>query len=127
MRAQVFLHPLGSHRDGDEAEFGHGAIGFLDCRRRVLQRHQADALQPRGLFTHVGDKVVVSAGVGDGVVALDDAVDRETAGGKQHGNIDSLGVHVFQPGRNIIIFHPAQCAAHIGIHAVRGQQRAGSL
>ena len=33
-------------------------MGFFDRRRRILQRYQGDAFEPRTLFANVGNKIV---------------------------------------------------------------------
>src|SRR4029450_5400863 len=75
LRPQMILHSLGSDGDGREAEFSDCAVGFLNRRRRVLEGQQGDSLEPWRLAAYLGDEVVVSARIGNRVVALDKSTD----------------------------------------------------
>src|SRR5262245_3806218 len=97
-------------------------MGFLNRRRRVLEGQQGNSLESWRLPAYLGDKVVIGAGVGDGVVALDETIDRKTAGRKQDRNVDSFSVHVFKPGRNVNVLYASDKPSHIRIHSIGGQQ-----
>src|SRR5262249_7923599 len=74
------------------------------------------------LPAYPGDKVIVGAGIGYRVVALDETIDRKTAGRKQDRNVDSLFVHVLKSGRNVDMLHASDKPSHIRIHSIGGQQ-----
>ena len=80
----MLFHALSGNRDGGKAQLGNRPVGFLDGGGRILQRHQSDSFEPRALFANIRDKIVISAGVGDRVVALHHAVHGKAAGREQH-------------------------------------------
>ena len=115
---------LGRNRDPGQPELDNRAVGLFHRRVNVLEGNQTDGLQPWVLLADAGDEVVVRAGIRDRVVALDDLADREARGGEKNRDVDALGVEVAEARRNVVLLHPAELAAHAGIHPIAAHQRA---
>ncbi len=84
--------------------------------------HQSHALEPRTLRANRSDPVVVAAAKGRRVVFFRQLGHAESAGGKKHGHVDLLLVHVAQPRRHVRNVH-AELAVHAGIPDVVRKQR----
>src|ERR1044072_2539708 len=75
----------------------------------------------------IGDKVVVGAAIIDGVFPLAALAHAKARSGKEHGYVYALGIHVAHARWQIIVFEPAQTAAHQAVLAIGGQKRAAAL
>src|SRR4029453_5763448 len=107
LRPPMILHSLGSDGDGREPEVRDCAVGFLNRPRRVLEGQQGDSLEPWRLTAYPGDKVVVSAGISDRVVALDKTPASKLVGGNRtETSIPSLSMSLSRVGMSTCSMPP---------------------
>ena len=94
--------------DGHHVEAAYRAVHLGDRAWHVLQRHQADALEPRGTHLAIVVKPVVVRGrAGRGEAAVAGHRQRELVGRIDDGYVDLVAVHVSEPSPRIIGAHPA--------------------
>src|SRR2546422_8630337 len=82
-------------------------VHLLDRARRVLERHQADALEPpRAYLAIVVEPVVVGARPGRGEARVVGHRERQLVGGIDDGHVDLVAIHVREARPGIVGSHP---------------------